>query len=282
MNPRLQPSTYVLLAAALLICLWTIFPFLWFFVVSLTTPGRIPRGMQLPEELSPVSYWAVITGKGYAEVGAKFSIVPNLINSLIVTSLTVALCLSISTGAAYVFSRFRFRFMAALFNSLLMVRMTPAISLAVPMFLMMTDFGLVDSYLGLALVYTLMQMPLAIWLMKGFFDAIPRELEEQALIDGATLPTALFRIVLPLAAPGMAVTACFVFLAGYIEYMFAAILSRGGINTLPLAVAGFKSEHQIFYNEMAAASFLSMIPMALFFLLAGRYMVGGLSMGALK
>lgn len=89
-------------------------------------------------------------------------------------------------------------------------------------------------------------------------------------------------MVLPLAAPGVAVTACFVFLASYIEFLFALILSRGAVNTLPLAIAAYKSEHQTFYNEMAAASFLSMLPLALFFYLVGRYMVGGLSLGALK
>jgi multiple sugar transport system permease protein len=123
---------------------------------------------------------------------------------------------------------------------------------------------------------------LAIWLLKGFFDTIPVDLEEQAAIDGATLLVTLRKIVLPLAAPGVAVTACFVFLASYIEFMFALILSRGGINTLPLAIAGYKSEHHVFYNEMAAASFISMVPLALFFYWVGRYMVSGLSIGALK
>src|SRR5262245_19546673 len=93
---------------------------------------------------------------------------------------------------------------------------------------------------------------------------------------------AIRKIILPLAPPGLAVTACFIFLASYIEFLFALILSRGSINTLPLAISGYMTELQTFYNEMAAASFLSMIPLALFFYFAGRYMVGGLSLGALK
>ena len=87
---------------------------------------------------------------------------------------------------------------------------------------------------------------------------------------------------MPLAAPGIAVTACFIFLASYIEYMFSLILSRGNVETLPVAIAGYHSEHQTFYNEMAAASFISMIPLAVFFFFAGRYMVRGLTMGAVK
>jgi len=196
--------------------------------------------------------------------------------------MTVALCLALSVGAAYVFSRFRARALRVAFNGLLIVRMTPGVSLAVPIFLMMTQYRLVNTHVGLALVHTLLSLPLAIWLMKGFFDTIPPELEEAAAIDGASLLVALRRIVLPLAAPGVAVTACFVFLASYVEFMFALILSRGGINTLPLAIAGYKSEHQVFYNEMAAASFISMIPLALFFFFVGRSMVSGLSFGALK
>ena len=128
----------------------------------------------------------------------------------------------------------------------------------------------------------MLAMPLAIWLTKGFIDGIPVEIEEAAFIDGATLLQVLRYVVMPLAAPGVAVTACFVFLASYIEFMFALILSRGSTNTLPLAIASYNSEHQTFYNEMAAASFISMIPLVVFFYFAGRYMVGGLTMGAVK
>jgi multiple sugar transport system permease protein len=272
----------VLLIAAGCGVLWTVFPFIWFFLVSLTTPGHIPRRLEIPDLLTLKSYAAVLFGGDYASVGAKYSILPNLLNSLIVATMTVVMCLTISTGAAYTFSRFHWRGFQLLFNSLLVVRMTPSISLAVPVFLMMSDYRLIDTHIGLAAVYTVVQLPLAIWLMKGFFDTIPRELEEQAFVDGATPMVAVRRIIVPLAAPGVAVTACFLFLAGYIEYMFALVLSRGTVNTLPMAVAGYKAEHQVFYNEMAAASFVSMIPLAVFFYFTGRYMVGGLSMGALK
>ncbi len=272
----------VLLLLIFVVGAWSLFPFLWYFLVSLTLPGSIPRTFALPSTLTLRTYGAVLFGEGYVKAGTKVSIVPNVINSVKVAALTVVLCLCLCTGAAYVFSRLRSRPLRIGLNSLLVVRMTPGVSLAVPIFLMMTRYRLVNTHLGLALVHTLLSLPLAIWLLKGFFDTIPVELEEQAAIDGATLLVALRKIVLPLAAPGIAVTACFVFLASYIEYMFALILSRGAINTLPLAIAGYKSEHHVFYNEMAAASFISMIPLALFFYLVGRYMVGGLSFGALK
>ena len=279
---RVRRKKILLCCAMGAIAVWTLFPFVWFFLVSLTIPGSIPRRLEFPRVLTGRSYAAVLLGGKFAPVGAETPIVPNVLNSLIMTSLTMALCLSISLGAAYVFSRFRFRPLRWLLSSLLIVRMTPGVSLAVPIFLLMLRYRLVDTYIGLSMVYTLTSLPLAIWLMKGFFDTIPTELEEQAYIDGATMLTALRKIILPLAAPGIAVTACFIFLSSYIEFLFAMILSRGTINTLPLAISGYMTELQSFYNEMAAASFLSMIPLILFFYFAGRYMVGGLSLGALK
>lgn len=272
----------LLVVGAFSVVLWSVFPFVWYFLVSLTTPGNIPRRFQIPDVVTLRSYGAVLFGGDFVEVGAKFSVVPNLINSFAVALLTVGLCILISIGSAYVFSRFRAGGLRWAFNGLLLIRMTPGISLAVPIYFMMSQYQLVDTYLGLSLVHTLLSLPLAIWLMKGFFDTIPVELEEAAYIDGASLLVALRHIVIPLAAPGIAVTACFIFLASYIEFMFALILSRGSINTLPLAIAAYNSEHQTFYNEMAAASFISMIPLALFFYFAGRYMVGGLTMGAIK
>ncbi|MBL8701116.1 MAG: carbohydrate ABC transporter permease [Alphaproteobacteria bacterium] len=280
---RASPAVRALLAlAALGVVLWSAFPFVWYLLVSLTTPGHIPRRFEIPDVVTLRTYGAVIFGGDFVEVGAKFSIVPNIASSFLVSGMTVALCVGMSFGAAYAFSRFRARGLAFAFNALLLIRMTPAVSLAVPIFLMMTEYRLLDTHAGLSLVHTLLSLPLAIWLMKGFMDTIPVELEEAARIDGASLGQILRHVIAPLAAPGIAVTACFVFLASYIEFMFALILSRGSVNTLPLAIAAYNSEHQTFYNEMAAASFISMIPLALFFAFAGRYMVGGLTMGALK
>ena len=271
---RRSPRWRALLAvAALAVATWSLVPFAWYFLTSLTLPGHIPRQLRLPDLVTLRSYGAVLVGGEFVPVGAKFSIVPNVVNSFTVALLTVGFCLGLSVGAAYVFSRFRSRLLRIGFDSLLVVRMTPGVVLAVPLFLLMTRYRLVDTHLGLALVHTLLSLPLAVWLLKGFFDTIPVELEEAAWIDGATLLGGLRRVVLPLAAPGVAVTACFVFLASYIEFLFALILSRGTVNTLPLAIAAYKSEHQTFYNEMAAASFLSMLPLAIFFYVVGRYTV---------
>jgi multiple sugar transport system permease protein len=264
------------------VALWSLFPFAWYILVSLTTPGHIPRSIEIPDVVTLQSYGAVLFGGDFVEVGAKFSVVPSIINSFVIASVTVVLCIFVSFGASYVFSRFRSRALSFAFSWLLLIRMTPAVSLAVPIFLMMSSYKLIDTYLGLALIHAMLSLPLAIWLLRGFLDSIPVELEEAAYIDGASLFQVWRYVVLPLATPAVAVTACFVFLASYIEFMFATIMSQGSIDTLPLAIAGYKSDHQTFYNEMAAASIISIIPLALFFYFTGRYMVRGLTMGALK
>lgn len=279
---RSIPYRAGLLLLAGLAALWTLFPFAWYFLVSLTAPGHIPRRFSLPDTLTLESYRSVLFGGGREGVTANYSILPNILNSFIVAGLTVAGCTLLGFGAAYVFSRGRSTTLAVLFSALLVIRMTPAVSLAVPIYLMIGAYGLADTHLGLSLVHTMLSLPLAIWLLKGFIDGIPMELEEAALIDGANMFQILRYVILPLAAPGIAVAACFVFLASYIEFMFASVLSRGSSDTLPIAIAGYNSDHQTFYNEMAAASFVSMIPLFIFFYFAGRYMVRGLTMGAVK
>lgn len=264
------------------VVIWSVFPFAWYFLVSLTSPGHIPRSFQFPDVLTLDSYGAALFGGNYAKAGAKFSVVPNIINSFVVALMTVAMCTVLSFGAAYVFSRLRTPMLDLSFNALLLIRMTPAVTLAVPLYLMMSNYQLIDTYFGLSLIHTLLSLPLAIWLLKGYLDAIPMELEEAAYMDGAGLFTMWFYVVIPLAAPGIAVTAFFIFLSSYIEFMFALIMSSGTIDTLPLAIASYNSEHQTFYNEMAAASFISMVPLAAFFFIAGRYIVGGLTTGAVK
>ncbi len=271
-----------LVLMAILAALWTLFPFAWYFLVSLTMPGHIPRRFSFPDVITFQSYAAALLGGGTEGATANVSILPNLINSFIVAGLTVVGCTVLGFGAAYVFSRGRSTLLSVLFNGLLVIRMTPAVSLAVPIYLMINSYGLADTHLGLSLVHTMLSLPLAIWLLKGFIDGIPTEIEEAALIDGASVLQTLRYIIIPLAAPGIAVSACFVFLASYVEFMFASILSRGTADTLPIAIAGYNSEHQTFYNEMAAASFMSMIPLFAFFYVAGRYMVRGLTMGAVK
>ncbi len=272
----------LLLIPFLIIVIYTIFPFLWFFIASLSKPGTIPKTLSLPDRLSFDAYFAVLSKRFQIENGSNICITSNILNSIIVAALTVILCLLISIGAAYVFSRYNRRYIKFGFNSLLVIRMTPSISLTIPIFLFFAKLNIVDKYIGLVLIHTLLNMPLAIWMIKGFIDAIPIELEEQAYIDGSSFMNILIKIIIPLAAPGIAVSACFIFLGSFNEYLFSIVLSRGSIDTLPLAIASFQADHKVFYNEMAAATFISMIPLTLFFYLMGKNIVKGISMGAVK
>lgn len=269
-----------LIVIFLVIFCWTLFPFLWYFFVSITPSGSIPRDLSLPNKITLMNYWGVLNKN--VETASRITILPNIINSFVIAVATVILCLVLGIGAAYVCSRYKGRIVKVAFNSLLVIRMTPGVSILVPIFIFMGKLRLIDRHLGIILVHTLLSLPLTIWLIKGFIDGIPREIEEQAAIDGSSFINTLVKIIIPLAAPGMAVSACFIFLTSYNEFLFAMILSRGASNTLPLAIAGFNASHRTFYNEMAAASFLSIIPLSIFFALAGKHIVRGLTMGGVK
>jgi len=261
---------------------WSLVPMLWFLMVAFSEPGFIPTSIGISRKLSLDSFRGALIGGRRTAGGLQAPIAPAIGNSFIVATGTVALVLALSIGAAYVFSRVRFRGKGVLYQSFLVVRATPSMSLAVPVYLLLLSYRLLNTKLGLVLVHTIAALPLAVWLIKGFMDTVPPELEEQAMIDGASVSKTLRLITLPLAAPGIAVAACFVFLASYIEYQYALIINRGDVITLPLAIRGYMSEHEVFWNEMAAATFVSMIPLALFFSFVGRYIVRGLTLGALK
>lgn len=266
--------------ASILVLVWSVGPIAWMGVISFTTLGNLPTTIGLPSFFSLDTYRAVIMGGPSSPLTS--SILPRMVDSTIVALLCVAIttCLSIPPG--YAFSRRRFRGSNLMYNSLLLVRMIPAIVLAIPYFLMFRQYGLLDTHLGLALAHATIWVPLGVWLMKGFFDTIPKELEEQATIDGASSTAVLSRIILPLSAPGVSVVACLCFLGSFIEYMFALVLLKGNVTTLPLAIAGLITGFRPFWNEMAAVSLIALLPIAIFFLLAGKYIVAGFTMGAIK
>ena len=139
-----------------------------------------------------------------------------------------------------------------------------------------------DSLTSLILINVLFQIPVGVWLMKGFFDTIPVEIEESAFIDGASVPQTFLKIILPLASNGMSVTATFIFLYTYMEFMFANILSRKDAITLPIYIASFSSEWEIKYQQMLVAALVGMIPMIVVFVIIQRYILKSITSGALK
>jgi multiple sugar transport system permease protein len=200
-----------------------------------------------------------------------------------VVSTTCALCLG--TLAAYALSRFRLphKLNTRLALWILSTRMFPPIVTAVPLFLLMSDLRLLDTMAALIIVYTAFNLPFVVWMMRGFFNEIPRDLEEAARVDGDSRLGALRRVILPLVAPGLAATAVFCLIISWNEFLFALTLTQtDAAMTLPVGIAGRVTQYEIEWGVMSAAGVVAMIPILVFALAVQRYLVRGLSLGAVK
>lgn len=208
-----------------------------------------------------------------------------LVTSAVVSIVSTALALIIGTLAAYSLARFRLPYQLDRRVSLwiLSTRMFPAIVTAVPLFLMMRDLRLLNTRLSLIIVYTAFNLPFVVWMMRGFFAELPRDLEEAALVDGDSRLGALIRVVLPLVTPGLAATAVFCLIVSWNEFLFALVLTQtDAAMTLPVGIAGRVTQYEIKWGVMSAAGTVAMVPILIFALAVQRYLVRGLSLGAVK
>ena len=204
-------------------------------------------------------------------------------NSLIVSLTTAVISTALAALAGYALSRFAFRGKLWVAGLLLVTQMFPLVMLVAPIFKMLSPLGLTNSLTGLIIVYTAFNVPFASFLMQSFFDGIPRDLEEAAMIDGASRFTAFRQIIVPLTLPGMAATLGFVFTAAWSEMIFALMLiSSNAKATFPVGLLTFVSKFSVDFGQMMAAGVLALIPACLFFLLIQRYLVQGLTAGAVK
>lgn len=208
-----------------------------------------------------------------------------LLTSAIVAVVSTFFALVLGTLAAYALTRFRLPYDLSRRLSLwiLSTRMFPAIVTAVPLFLMMRDLRLLNTKASLIIVYTAFNLPFVIWMMRGFFAEVPRDLEEAALVDGDSRLGALVRIVLPLVSPGLAATAVFCLIVSWNEFLFALVLTQTDASmTLPVGIAGRVTQFEIKWGVMSAAAVVAMMPILIFALAMQRYLVRGLSLGAVK
>jgi arabinogalactan oligomer/maltooligosaccharide transport system permease protein len=165
----------------------------------------------------------------------------------------------------------------------LLTQMFPATMLLLPMYVLMRRLGLIDTMAGLVIAYVAQALPFCVWTMKGYYDTIPRDLEEAALVDGSTRTGAFFRIILPLAAPALTITALFAFMTGWSEFIVArVILSSPNLATLPLGLEGLSGTYQTEWATYAAGSVLVSVPVVALFLALNRFLVGGLTLGGVK
>jgi multiple sugar transport system permease protein len=253
-------------------------PVYWMITISLKSEGD--------QFASPPKWFAFTpTLQHYYEAFVMRSFAQYLITSAIVAIVSTACALVIGTLAAYALARFRLPYNLDRKLSLwiLSTRMFPAIVTAVPLFLMMRDLRLLNTRASLIVVYTAFNLPFVVWMMRGFFAEVPRDLEEAALVDGDSRLGALVRVVLPLVTPGLAATAVFCLIVCWNEFLFALILTQtDAAMTLPVGIAGRVTQYEIKWGVMSAAGVVAMMPILIFALAAQRYLVRGLSMGAVK
>ncbi len=204
-------------------------------------------------------------------------------NSLLIAGATTIVGVVISCTAAYALSRFRFPGRKAGLTTFLVVQMFPATLLLIPLYVVLDKLGLLNSTMGLVLVYSTTAIPFCVWTLKGYFDTLPRELEEAARIDGAS-PWMIFRrIILPLARPGIAVTALFSFMTAWNEFIMAAtFMTDESKYTLPVLIQQAVGEHTADYGLFAAGALVTSLPVMIAFYVLQKYLVGGLTAGAVK
>jgi multiple sugar transport system permease protein len=252
------------------------FPIYWMFNTSLAPQDQLY--VFPPRIIHPNATLAA-----YTKIFAERPIARWMFNSLVVVVLTGAFSLAISVLAGYSLSRFRVRGAGSLGYVLLASRMLPTTLLVIPLFVFMSQMRLINTLWSVVLANVTFIMPFATWMLKGYFDSIPRELEEAAYIDGTSRIGALWRITLPLAAPGVAATALYSAILAWDEYLFArTFLNTNSVWTISVGLGSFRGEYITHWNEVMAASLVGTLPIILIFLLLERQLVGGLTAGAVK
>lgn len=236
-----------------------------------------------PSELFSFSLFFSPTLENFSSVLRSYDMAQFFFNSLLIAGVVTLANVVIGGLAAYAFARFRFRFSTVLFIAILCAKMIPSISLIVPLYLMYASAGLLNSTGAVIITEIAFALPLSVWIMESFFRALPRELEEAAVIDGCSRMGALIRIVVPLAMPGLSVAAIFAFLSSWYSFLVPlVIVSSQDKQTLPLALSQMNLLYGIRWDQMSAASIMYIVPTVIIAIVFQKYIVSGLTMGGVK
>lgn len=292
MKPRLndEPAHWPLHVFVIFMAILTVYPIFWVLTIAFsggqslaiadvpadaTAWDRVRAVIPWPERISFDNFRSLFGDQPFARW---------LFNSVIVAGATTVLGVFLSCTAAYAFSRFRFPGRRAGLMAFLVSQMFPGTLMLIPLYIIIVQWlGLGSTYVGLVLIYTVTAIPFCVWMMKGYFDTIPKELEESALIDGASQATIFFRIVLPLAKPAVAVTALFSFMTGWNEFIQAAtFMNREDMYTGPVGLRFFVGGFSQQWGYFAAGSIVAAIPVMALFMFLQKYLVSGLTAGAVK
>jgi multiple sugar transport system permease protein len=252
-----------------------IFPYAYLFLTSFKPPAEAIS--------SPPSLWpSRISFQNYASIGQHPYIAQAFLSSLSIALSSTLLSLMLAVPAAYGITRYGTLPGRIFMVVALCTRMVPYVSLAIPFFVMMKRFGLLDTQLAVMLAHTTINLPLAIWLMTSFFENFPFSIEEAARVDGCSRLGAIIRVVLPISAGGITVSAIFCFLTSWNEFLFSLLLTSVNAKTVPIAIAEFNTQYTVEWGTMAALAILFSLPVMIFSLFMQRRIVSGLTMGAVK
>lgn len=258
-----------------LIVLFALGPYLWMLLTSVKPESEL---FSAQRALLPQVY----TLENYVRLLTKTSFLVNVGHSLIVALGTVALGLSLSLTAAYAFSRFRFPGRRLLMMKFLLVNMFPLILLIIPLFIIMRKLNLLDTHLALILAHSTFSVPFATWMMISYFNAIPRSLDEAAMVDGCSALGAMFRVVLPLTLPGVIATGIYIFITSWNEFLYASVLAGQEVRTLTVAVQTLIGEYEIAWGLLTAGGVVGALPVTLLFMLIQKRLISGMTQGAVK
>lgn len=259
----------------LVIVLFAMAPFAWMVLTSLT-PTAVLNATGV--SVSP-SGWSL---DNYARLLQQTSFLGNMLDSLIIACGTVVLGLAVAVTAAYAFSRFRFAGRKLLMLQFLLINMFPIVLLILPLFVLMRKAGILDTHFGLILANATVAIPFAVWMLTSYVGAIPKSLDEAAMIDGCSRLSALRRVVLPLTVPGIISTGIYIFITAWNEYLYALTLGGKNVRPVTVAIQTLIGEYQIEWGLLAAGAVVGAMPATILFLLVQRRLIGGLTQGAVK
>lgn len=269
-----NPLEIALIGVAAFIVFIEVAPFLWMVLMSFKSRLDI---FEIPPK---IFFTPILDNYHNAFVEGPFS--KYLINSLIIESSSTVLAITIGTMAAYAFSRFPIYGGKHIFFFILTTRMCPPVVVALPLFIIFSKLGLYDTHIGVILVHTIFNLALVVWLMRGFFDEIPREIDQAAMIDGHSEWTVFRKFILPLALPGIVVSAMFCLIFAWNEFFFATILTQFEAPTLPVGVPQLITSRGTYWGQVAAVGVVITLPVFIFSLVFHKYLVRGLTFGAIK
>jgi multiple sugar transport system permease protein len=262
---------------------FALFPIVWIILISLKSTDELFT-TQLVFTPTLENYQAILFGDKRAAAGvvAKVEFPRNFLNSLIASTGAVVLSLLVGVPAAYALARYKFKGKENLAFTFLSFRFAPELVVIIPLSLIYRKLGLYDTYFGIIWVYQLITLPLLIWVLRSYFEDISPDVEQAAMVDGYPWYQVFWKILLPLVRPGLAASALLAFVFAWNNFIFPLVLGASNVQTVTVSALGYLSSAQSFFNRMAAASVVSSLPQIILALSIQRYLIRGLSFGAVK